>query len=536
MTVARAAAIATFLCISPAVNAAACPVDSVIHPGDSVVRPIDSVVCPIDSSADSSLCETPRSKRQHTFDGASLLPLPFFAAGLVARSGHGGFPSPYSPGGSQNTSTVIDDCLRFGGIATATALKACGYEGRSRWDRYAASAAFSYATMAATVLALKHAFPRTRPDGSADNSFPSGHTAVAFAGAAILHKEYGTTRSPWFSVAGFAMATATGVLRARNNRHWASDIMAGAGVGILSADIGYMLADIVFKDKGITRRPSSGAPDLMLHPSTLSLSMGTTVLSGIDLTKAQAVTSWGEEYTGLRRLADNTPPLLPAADAADGVIQLSVASATHVGAELSWFPFRSFPYAGIGSRIRLDTAPVRADGMRLYTVGADPATPHATAVSSTDRLTLFSHDAGLCLRLPLGSRAALGAKALAGFQHRAALRLPAQQPAGSTSAASATTATAPADGDRMEISSSTDFSHGFGISLTYSVRGGTACTVYCDYDSTATAFDGTFYTCPAIRSASDTVSDTERRLLIQTFSLPATLRQFSVGVSMGITF
>ena len=322
MTVARAAAIATFLCISPAVNAAACPADSVIHPGDSVVRPIDSVACPIDSvacpagSADSSLCETPGSKRQHTFDGASLLPLPFFAAGLVARTGHGGFPSPYSSVGSKNTSTVIDDCLRFGGIATATALKACGYEGRSRWDRYAASAAFSYATMAATVLALKHAFPRTRPDGSADNSFPSGHTAVAFAGAAILHKEYGTTRSPWFSVAGFAMATATGMLRARNNRHWASDIMTGAGVGILSADIGYMLADIVFKDKGITRRPTSCAPDLMLHPSTLSLSMGTTVLSGIDLTKAQAVTSWGEEYTGLRRLADNTPPLLPAADAA----------------------------------------------------------------------------------------------------------------------------------------------------------------------------------------------------------------------------
>lgn len=146
MTVARAAAIATFLCISPAVNAAACPVDSVILPADSVACPADSVACPVDSvacpagSADSSLRETPRSKRQHTFDGASLLPLPFFAAGLVARSGHGGFPSPYSTSGSKKTSTVIDDCLRFGGIATATALKACGYEGRSRWDRYAASA------------------------------------------------------------------------------------------------------------------------------------------------------------------------------------------------------------------------------------------------------------------------------------------------------------------------------------------------------------------------------------------------------------
>ena len=47
-----------------------------------------------------------------------------------------------------------------------------------------------------------------RPDGSTANSWPSGHTATSFVGATILHKEYGLTRSPWYSIAGYSLATA----------------------------------------------------------------------------------------------------------------------------------------------------------------------------------------------------------------------------------------------------------------------------------------------------------------------------------------
>ena len=537
MTAARAAAVLAAFLLLPASACAAVLSASSCACLDDSCRYANADSCSVRCISDTTSC---RSRR--TLDGASLLPLPFFAAGLIARTGHGDFNVPYSSARSKNTGATIDDCLRFGGIATATILKACGYEGRSDWGRYTASAAFSYTAMAATVVALKHAVHETRPDGSADNSFPSGHTAVAFTGAAILHKEYGTTRSPWFSVAGFGMATATGILRARHNRHWASDIMVGAGVGILSADIGYLLADAVFKEKGVTRRLPSDAPDLMQQPFALSLSMGTTVLSGIDLQSAHTLTPSGESYTGLHRLSDDASPFLPeTASAAATDVQLSVASATHVGGELSWFPVRSFPYIGTGIRVRLDIAPVIADGLVAHTGHDGCNAPYSSTSSmntgtATDRLTLFSHDAGLFLRLPLGTHLALGAKAMAGIQHRAALHLIAQPSAADAASPSVSTAFNAEAADRLDISSSTDFSHGFGISLTYSVRGGTACTVYCDYDSTDTAFDGTFYTCSAIRSASDTVSDTERRLLIQTFSLPATLRQFSVGVSMGITF
>ena len=74
--------------------------------------------------------------------------------------------------------------------------------------------------------------------------------ATAFMTATMLHKEYGH-RSPWYSIAGYTAATVTGVTRQLNNRHWISDVMVGAGIGILAAEFGYFLADLIFKDKGL---------------------------------------------------------------------------------------------------------------------------------------------------------------------------------------------------------------------------------------------------------------------------------------------
>ena len=537
MTAARAAAVLAAFLLLPASACAAVLSASSCACLDDSCRYTSADSCSVRCISDTTSC---RSRR--TFDGASLLPLPFFAAGLIARTGHGDFNVPYSSARSKNTGATIDDCLRFGGIATATILKACGYEGRSDWGRYTTSAAFSYTAMAATVFALKHAVHETRPDGSADNSFPSGHTAVAFTGAAILHKEYGTTRSPWFSVAGFGMATATGILRARHNRHWASDIMVGAGVGILSADIGYLLADAVFKEKGVTRRLPSDTPDLMQQPFALSLSMGTTVLSGIDLQSAHTLTPLGESYTGLHRISDDASPLLPeTASAAATDVQLSVASATHVGGELSWFPVRTFPYIGTGIRVRLDIAPVIADGLVAHTGHDGCNAPYSSTSSmntgtATDRLTLFSHDAGLFLRLHLGTHLALGAKAMAGIQHRAALHLIAQPSAADAASPSVSTAFNAEAADRLDISSATNFHHGIGISLTLGIRGGSSCTVYCDYDRTDSTLNGTLYTRSAICGTSETVSAAALQQRTQSFTLPSTLHQVAVGVAMGITF
>ena len=167
--------------------------------------------------------------------------------------------------------TGIDDYTQFFGPAMVVGLKLGGYEGRSDWPRLLASAGMSYAIMATFVNGIKYSAGELRPDGSTRNSWPSGHTATSFVGATLLHKEYGLTRSPWFSVAGYGVATATGVMRVLNNRHWVSDVMSGAGIGILSTELGYAIGDMLFKGKGLLR---NDLIDDSENPSFFSISMG----------------------------------------------------------------------------------------------------------------------------------------------------------------------------------------------------------------------------------------------------------------------
>ena len=80
-------------------------------------------------------------------------------------------------------------------------------------------------------------------------SFPSGHTATAFTSACLLYKEYGP-KSSWIGVAAFLPAFITGLSRQLNNRHWLSDVVGGAVIGILMVEVGYCLSGLLFKEKG----------------------------------------------------------------------------------------------------------------------------------------------------------------------------------------------------------------------------------------------------------------------------------------------
>jgi membrane-associated phospholipid phosphatase len=91
--------------------------------------------------------------------------------------------------------------------------------------------------MYALTQGLKHTVDKTRPDGSDNHSFRSGHVATAFLSAEQLRMNYGT----WWGVAGYTFATGTAFLRLYNNRHWLGDVIGAAGIGILSARIGYWL-------------------------------------------------------------------------------------------------------------------------------------------------------------------------------------------------------------------------------------------------------------------------------------------------------
>ena len=101
----------------------------------------------------------------------------------------------------------------------------------------------AYLSMTAIVNIAKVSFKEKRPDTSSRNSFPSGHTATAFTGAELIRAEFG-----WgIGSAAYIVSSGVAFLRLYNNRHWLNDVIAGAGIGILSARIGYWMLPLYRK-------------------------------------------------------------------------------------------------------------------------------------------------------------------------------------------------------------------------------------------------------------------------------------------------
>ena len=135
---------------------------------------------------------------------------------------------------------TIDDFSTFVPAASVYALNLFGVKGKNNFKDRTIILSTATLIMGASVLTLKSTTNVTRPDGSSDDSFPSGHTAVAFMGAEFLWQEYKEV-SVWYGISGYAVAIGTGFFRMYNNRHWLTDVAAGAGIGILSTKIAYWL-------------------------------------------------------------------------------------------------------------------------------------------------------------------------------------------------------------------------------------------------------------------------------------------------------
>lgn len=107
----------------------------------------------------------------------------------------------------------------------------------------------TYTLMASSVYAVKNFAGELRPNGKDRHSFPSGHTATAFAGAEIMRREYGG----WWGVGAYLWAASVGIVRACSTEHWATDVIGGAGFGILSARAAYWLLPIEKKLLGFNK-------------------------------------------------------------------------------------------------------------------------------------------------------------------------------------------------------------------------------------------------------------------------------------------
>lgn len=143
----------------------------------------------------------------------------------------------------------LDDFTQYAPIAMVYALNLSGVKGRNTIEDASRNLGLSFIVNSIAVRGLKLLTQVERPDGTAKSAFPSGHTATAFAAATFLHKEYGQTVSPYFSFGAYSTATVTGIFRQLNNRHWISDVLFGAGIGIMGTELIYYIFDEKKSDK-----------------------------------------------------------------------------------------------------------------------------------------------------------------------------------------------------------------------------------------------------------------------------------------------
>ncbi len=129
--------------------------------------------------------------------------------------------------------TRADDFLPFVPVGQIYLGKTFGFTPKNNFKQQTINIVVANAIGAAVFTTLKYTVNEERPDQSDDLSFPSGHTSIAFTNAALLYYEYKDSNL-WYASSGFLFATATGILRIANNKHYTSDVLAGAGIGLAS--------------------------------------------------------------------------------------------------------------------------------------------------------------------------------------------------------------------------------------------------------------------------------------------------------------
>ena len=378
----------------------------------------------------------PGVKPYKFIDDLTFVGIPLFVAGWAIKGDKAMFRvnQKAENGGKKNTQlltdfkTGIDDYTQYFGPVMVVGVKLGGYEGRSDWPRLLASAGMSYAIMAGFVNGIKYSAKEMRPDGSTANSWPSGHTATAFVGASLLHKEYGLTRSPWWSVAGYGVATATGVMRVLNNRHWISDVMSGAGIGIMSTELGYALCDLIFKGKGLLRN------DLVMdseNPSFFSISMGVG-LGNKDLEFESQGEKLGLKFRAATVVDGEGAYFFNKYVGVGGRLRVRAQSvkdfgdfASMVAAEdyFAWQGLESYYQDRFPGDYPSGTNELEKDMIYYGKLGysSDESANQANApvtnsygTVKSDHITEFTGSVGLYFNLPLGSHFSLGTKALIG--------------------------------------------------------------------------------------------------------------------------
>ncbi len=138
------------------------------------------------------------------------------------------------------TRSNLENYFQYTPVVLTYALNLVGVHGKNAFVDRTLTLVLAQSILGITLTSLKHATHRLRPNGADRLSFPSGHTANAFLEAEFMSQEL-SSKSPVYSVIGYAFATTTGAFRIYHQDHWLSDVIAGAGFGILATKGAYLI-------------------------------------------------------------------------------------------------------------------------------------------------------------------------------------------------------------------------------------------------------------------------------------------------------
>ena len=143
----------------------------------------------------------------------------------------------------------VDTFLKWVPLITLLVLDAFDKESKGKLEKHIIEAAAAELLLNAAVLPLKNMYMRPRPNGK-PKSFPSGHVATSFLGSELLRQEL-KDKQAVASYAGYVVSAGTAVLRLYHNKHWFSDVLAGAVLGVLSVKLSPWLIDKVIYSTNI---------------------------------------------------------------------------------------------------------------------------------------------------------------------------------------------------------------------------------------------------------------------------------------------
>ena len=236
-----------------------------------------SILLNIKAQTDSQAVEHPIRKK---VVATLAVPLALGTVGMLNYH-HLGWPSSYGLAQWRNQHlpnfhTSVDDYLWATPIAAVYGLNFIGVKGRSSFWCRSSRLVLAEAIQLSIVYPAKYLIGELRPDGSEYNSLPSGHTAHAFMAAAFLAKEF-RHKSIFYPIVGYTIASSVGTLRVLNNRHYLTDVVVGAGIGILSINLAYLPR---FQWQWLEKKGIQWCSTPYFNPSSKSIGLSSSITFG----------------------------------------------------------------------------------------------------------------------------------------------------------------------------------------------------------------------------------------------------------------